>query len=711
MPGEFDLAEFLERKRRVARACDECRKRKIKCNGVSPCINCTANGSVCTFNETGGRKKSRHVEELEAKLRYAQKVIDVLKPGMDIFDPSFRLDKLQKQVEELPATEITPPPAPAKRFDSNIRVPLPPKAVAQKLLDKVYTDACVLFLCFHRGDFGKILDFIYDTPTADYNELHYDMLPLVYSILAVGVLFSSRTECEQLGFSDSSEGYRYFEEAQRRTPLTEVHNVYAVLTIVMMTLFLQCSARLSTCYTYIGIAMRSALRLGLHRKIMHHNYNPVELETRKRLFFTIRKMDTYINAMLGLPRTIADEDFDQEMPSELEDKYITEEGYMAMPYEVTSSAKVANCHTRLIAILAKIMNTIYAVRPDADQAARGKSRVAQIYSQVERIELELANWRSSLPKELEIDASEVDPAYLKANRYLGLCHCYVQTLLYRPFIHYCSPSCGNVTGNTLKAKMFALKCITVARQAVFQANQLVQSDQLNGSYYFTTYAIFFAVSCLMYYVSENETDANAYEIFLDAQSGRYALKTIRESSVSAARVYKLLEVMFKQLDQKTSVWKEKLAEEEDSFTPESDQYLPPTNGFSVLSFDQLGVVPKPVKLEEGANGGSESTSAASAAGDDSSPPSSDLRPVTQPKQPGLMDQFDQQLFGRFVPPHMMPLSYFGNGGNDLIEPMELTALDQNNQSEALLNVGGDIFNDKVWESFLSQHEELSGMNI
>ena len=35
----------------------------------------------------------------------------------------------------------------------------------------------------------------------------------------------------------------------------------------MMIIYLQCSARLSTCYSYIGIALRSALKEGLHRNL------------------------------------------------------------------------------------------------------------------------------------------------------------------------------------------------------------------------------------------------------------------------------------------------------------------------------------------------------------------------------------------------------------------------------------------------------------
>lgn len=67
-----------------------------------------------------------------------------------------------------------------------------------------------------------------------------------------------------------------------------------------MVLFLQSSAKLSTCYSYVGIALRSALRLGLHRNVVA-DFNPIERELRKRIFWVVRKMDVYVSTLLGLP--------------------------------------------------------------------------------------------------------------------------------------------------------------------------------------------------------------------------------------------------------------------------------------------------------------------------------------------------------------------------------------------------------------------------
>ena len=39
--GLSKSAAHLQKRRRVTRACDECRRKKIKCDGKQPCTHCT----------------------------------------------------------------------------------------------------------------------------------------------------------------------------------------------------------------------------------------------------------------------------------------------------------------------------------------------------------------------------------------------------------------------------------------------------------------------------------------------------------------------------------------------------------------------------------------------------------------------------------------------------------------------------------------------
>ncbi|KAH8830218.1 fungal-specific transcription factor domain-containing protein [Flagelloscypha sp. PMI_526] len=73
-------------RRRVWRACEACRRKKIKCDGVEPnCAQCTASGSQCTWLQTKDRAAlSRHyVQELEARLVHMEGLFNELAPVLE----------------------------------------------------------------------------------------------------------------------------------------------------------------------------------------------------------------------------------------------------------------------------------------------------------------------------------------------------------------------------------------------------------------------------------------------------------------------------------------------------------------------------------------------------------------------------------------------------------------------------------------------------
>lgn len=164
-----------------------------------------------------------------------------------------------------------------------------------------------------------------------------------------------------------------------------------------MVLFLQSSAKLSTCYSYVGIALRSALRLGLHRSVTA-NFNPIEQELRKRIFWVIRKMDAYVSTMLGLPQMLSDDDIDQEYPLDIDSEFISADGIMPMPSDRTPVIAGANAHTRLANIIMKVVKYIYPVK----HAKRSKSDQHYMVShtRIREIERDLQTWMEELPTAL-----------------------------------------------------------------------------------------------------------------------------------------------------------------------------------------------------------------------------------------------------------------------------------------------------------------------
>ncbi|KAM9915477.1 hypothetical protein OXX80_014011, partial [Metschnikowia pulcherrima] len=212
--------------------------------------------------------------------------------------------------------------------------------------------ACVLFRFYHRPSLLQEVDLLYSLDALQYTDRQQKFLPFMYSLLACGSLFSKSSDRNVNNDLLEDDGYKYFLEARKLIDITNVSDIPAIQTIVMMIIYLQCSARLSTCYSYIGIALRSALKEGLHRNLevfqSRRKLDPIEIDTRKRLFYTIYKMDIYINSLLGLPGSINEDEFDQEFPLELDDQLITRDAFlMEKQNGRLSSSACANHHTKL----------------------------------------------------------------------------------------------------------------------------------------------------------------------------------------------------------------------------------------------------------------------------------------------------------------------------------------------------------------------------
>lgn len=181
--------------------------------------------------------------------------------------------------------------------------------------------------------------------------------------------------------------------------ITDCRDIISLQAILFMILFLQASASLSTCYSYIGIALRSALRMGMHRNIPG-NFTLIEREVRRRVFWIIRKMDTYVSALLGFPQMLSSDDIDQELPLEVPDECITKDLILPVPAGSVSMIAASNAHTRLMAILAKVIKYIYPIK-GLEQIVQGDRQSYIIrHSRIREIERELAEWLDKLPMAL-----------------------------------------------------------------------------------------------------------------------------------------------------------------------------------------------------------------------------------------------------------------------------------------------------------------------
>lgn len=188
----------------------------------------------------------------------------------------------------------------------------------------------------------------------------------------------------------------------RRTlqDITECRDLTSLQALLFMILFLQATSNLSACYAFIGIALRSAVRMGLHRHLQHERISVIEQEVRRRVFYVVRQLDIYVSAMLGFPLLLNTEDIDQPYPTEIDDEYITNEGIVQPPPGTPSFFEAFNAHTRLMEILSRIIKFVYPLKGLGQSVMKGDKpgttyRIS--YASIKKIEAELQDWYQVLP--------------------------------------------------------------------------------------------------------------------------------------------------------------------------------------------------------------------------------------------------------------------------------------------------------------------------
>ncbi|KAJ6166806.1 hypothetical protein N7470_002253 [Penicillium chermesinum] len=624
--GKHNQSIPLQKRRRVGRACDECRRKKIKCDGKQPCTHCTVYSYECTYDQPSNRRRNpapQHLEALEARLHKAEAILRVVCPDVNLNDPKLdinaviqRLASAQQGQAKQALSEPTAGAPAAKSSDSasgqgdaaqeggeeglletmvdqsgwldrddqghwdyhghssgiifarRLRRRLgdqsefprypsrsmleSPESMSESpqdgsLCHNALDDACTLMRFVHEPSFYASLERIYDRPHDQYTNEENSFLPLLYIVMAVGCLFSD----DGIGTLDVDgyegaigQGFQFFKAGRQLLEITDCRDLTSLQAICFMVLFLQSSAKLSTCYSYVGIALRSALRLGLHRTV-NTDFNPIEKQLRSRIFWVIRKMDVYVSTLLGFPVMLSDDDIDQEYPLPVDGEYITANGIIPMPEYYTPLMAAPNAHTHLGKIIMKVVKYIYPTK-NARYRSKHDQRYMVSHSKIREIERDLQKWMEDLPPALR-PGTEVSPQLERARQLLRISYAHVQMMMYRPFLHYVSGG-SQASGMDKRSYACAAACVSVSRNIVHITAGMHKRGLLNGSFWFVMYTTYFAILSLIFFVVENPDSPTAKDgVLKDAMEGKATLAGLAKRSMAADRCSQSLNCLFKSL--------------------------------------------------------------------------------------------------------------------------------------------------------------------
>ncbi|KAJ5988509.1 hypothetical protein N7481_003719 [Penicillium waksmanii] len=229
-------------------------------------------------------------------------------------------------------------------------------------------------------------------------------LNLVYAIGATMLQFSEKYKYAY------TAPERFYTSALQYVPTMcdarSIENIEAMLLLVVYHLRTASSHGM---WYMIGLAMRTAIDLGLHRKANEINMDPFTTQMRRRLFWTVYYLERVVSMSLGRPFSISDRHIDLDLPIDVDDD-------IQDPALLTASQVPGKTTTLTFAIyLFKLRRIDSRIQHKIYRADRPLS---SLRLKMDPLYLELEEWKESAL--LRFSGSDLDYPMLHYNRAVRL---------------------------------------------------------------------------------------------------------------------------------------------------------------------------------------------------------------------------------------------------------------------------------------------------
>ncbi|KAJ5626345.1 hypothetical protein N7510_002654 [Penicillium lagena] len=370
-----------------------------------------------------------------------------------------------------------------------------------RLVQRYFDFAVPVDRFLHRPTIERRLDEFYETKGT---MLDKDTAPAETAVLFMIFAIAQEHMVAKLSPSGANMSVRYFRAANHQLSMEQgAVRLASVQARLCQCLWLLSQSRINHCWSLFGTVARLALALGLHRNRNARSewMSPVEIECRRRTFWSAYSLDNYLSAALGRPRTFHDGDIDQELPSCVDDDDIDKLD-MSMPSSTrglsVTSGPVA--YAKLSRILSGILIDVYSIQ---------SMTITERLVHTAKYMKELKSWRSDMSSFLDMDVSNAAPLVLifqRQRNVLNLAYWHTVILTNRPLLLTnfarltSSTRQWQVEQNERRAQIdeSATECLNAAMEIVSIADGLVQAKQLFRAFWFTPYFAFSA--CVILYV-------------------------------------------------------------------------------------------------------------------------------------------------------------------------------------------------------------------
>ncbi|KAH6899480.1 fungal-specific transcription factor domain-containing protein [Coprinopsis sp. MPI-PUGE-AT-0042] len=225
-------------------------------------------------------------------------------------------------------------------------------------------------------------------------------------------------------------GYHWFQQVEASVSISKTPTLHGIQACYMAAMYAFSSSATEKAWYLIGMAIRAAQDLGLHRSSRSESKPTILSELRNRLWWAITVAERLISTQCGRPCSIQPWDYDAELPIECDDEYWERDDSALQFFQPPGRFAYATHFIKIIelsTILGSVQRSMY---PSRNQTRPGDLQRASLSD----LDAALSSWEKSVPSHLRLGGRYNDVTFEHQAVSLWMSFYYVQMLTHRPFI-------------------------------------------------------------------------------------------------------------------------------------------------------------------------------------------------------------------------------------------------------------------------------------